>query len=72
MTAAKRGTAEDFFFRIFRNRFAVSDNILLHRPATLRRRDMTVSRDLFTCCYGQHFWVKLEKVGKRVEVYIIR
>lgn len=30
---------------------------------------MTVSRDLFTCCYGQHFWVKLEKVGKRVEVY---
>mgnify|MGYP000441193741 CR=1 FL=1 len=40
--------------------------------STLRRRDMTVSRDLFTCCYGQHFWVKLEKVGKRVEVYIIR
>ena len=46
-----------------------TDNVLLHMSATLRRRDMTVSRDLFTCCYGQHFWVKLEKVGKRVEVY---
>ena len=43
-----------------------TDNVLLHMSATLRRRDMTVSRDLFTCCYGQHFWVKLEKVGKRV------
>lgn len=47
-----------------------TDNVLLYMSATLRRRDMTVSRDLFTCCYGQHFWVKLEKVGKRVEVYI--
>ena len=46
-----------------------TDKLLLHMSAILRRRDMTVSRDLFTCCYGQHFWVKLEKVGKRVEVY---
>ena len=47
-----------------------TDNVLLHMSATLRRRDMTVSRELFASCYGQHFWVKLEKVGKRVEVYI--
>ena len=26
----KRGTAEDFYFRVFRNRFAVSDSVLLH------------------------------------------
>ena len=25
-----RGTAEDFFFRVFRNLFAVSDTVLLH------------------------------------------
>ena len=49
-----------------------TDKLLLHMSAILRRRDMTVSRELFTFCYGQHFWVKLEKVGKRVEVYIIR
>ena len=49
-----------------------TDKLLLHMSAILRRRDMTVSRELFACCYGQHFWVKLEKVGKRVEVYIIR
>ena len=27
----KRGTAEDFFYRIFLNIFAVSDSVLLHR-----------------------------------------
>ena len=34
---------------------------------------ITVSRKLFACCYGRHFWVKLEKVGehvKRVKAYI--
>ena len=33
-----RGTAEDCFFRVFRNRFAAPDRILLHRWFTLRRR----------------------------------
>ena len=33
-----RGTAEDFYFRIFLNLFAVSDSLLLHIPAALRRR----------------------------------
>ena len=37
MTAPKLGTAEDFFFRVFRNLFAVSDTVLLHRRFTLRR-----------------------------------
>ena len=32
-----RGTAEDFFFRVFRNLFAVPDTVLLHRRFTLRR-----------------------------------
>ena len=36
MTAAKKGTAEDFFFRVFRNLFAVPDTVLLHRRFTLR------------------------------------
>ena len=52
---------------VFENDSQFTDNVLLHMSATLRRRDMTVSRELFACCYGQHFWVKLEKVGKRVE-----
>ena len=56
----------------FENDSQFTDNVLLHMSATLRRRDMTVSRELFACSYGQHFWVKLEKVGKRVGVYIIR
>lgn len=47
-----------------------TDKLLLHMSAILRRRDMTVSREFFASCYGQHFWVKLEKIGKRVEVYI--
>ena len=32
-----RGTAEDFFYRVFRNLFAVPDTFLLHRWFTLRR-----------------------------------
>ena len=32
----KGGTAEDFFYRIFLNLFAVSDTVLLHRPENLR------------------------------------
>ena len=56
----------------FENDSQFTDKLLLHMSAILRRRDMTVSRELFASCYGQHFWVKLEKIGKRVEVYIIR
>ena len=33
----RNGAVEDFFFRVFRNRFAVPDTGLLHRSATLRR-----------------------------------
>ena len=33
----EKGTAEDFFFRVFRNLFAVSDNVLLHMWFHLRR-----------------------------------
>ena len=33
----RKGAVEDFFFRVFRNRFAVPDTGLLHRSATLRR-----------------------------------
>ena len=49
VTAAKRGTAEDFFFRVFLNLFAVSDTLLLHRSATSSRRGITVPRNIFTC-----------------------
>ena len=35
-TLRDRGTAEDFYFRIFLNLFAVSDSLLLHIPAALR------------------------------------
>ena len=46
----------------FENDSQFTDNVLLHMSAILRRRDMTVSRELFASYYGQHFWVKLEKV----------
>ena len=46
----------------FENDSQFTDNVLLHMSAALRRRDMTVSREIFACCYGQHFWVK--KVGE--------
>ena len=49
----KKGTAEDFYFRIFLNLFAVSDALLLHIPATLRRRNTTVSRNSFARYCGQ-------------------
>ena len=32
----RKGTAEDFFFRVFLNRFAVPDTGLLHRRFALR------------------------------------
>ena len=41
----KRGTAEDFFFRVFLNLFAVSDTVLLHMWFHLRRRNILVLRN---------------------------
>ena len=38
-------TAEDFFYRVFLNRFAVSDSVLLHGRLNFRRRNMTVLRN---------------------------
>ena len=42
VTAPKRGTAEDFSYRVFRNLFAGSDSVLLHRSESLRRCGITV------------------------------
>ena len=53
VTAAKRGTAEDFFYRIFRNLFAASDKLLLHMWVHLRRRGIAVPRDSLARCYRQ-------------------
>ena len=36
-----------------------SENVLLHMRLTLRRRDITVSRNLFARCYGQFLRVTL-------------
>ena len=58
MTAPKLGTAEDFFFRIFLNLFAGSDSILLHRPESLRRRDITVSRNSLARCTARHLRIR--------------
>ena len=52
------GTAEDFFFRIFLNLFAGSDSILLHRPESLRRRDITVSRNSLARCTARHLRIR--------------
>ena len=58
MTAPKRGTAEDFFFRIFLNLFAVSDTLLLHRLLNFRRRNMTVLRNSLTRYTARHLRIK--------------
>ena len=49
-----RGTAEDFFFRVFRNRFAAPDRILLHRWFTLRKGNITVLPDSLARYAGRH------------------
>ena len=49
-----KSTAEDFFFRVFLNRFAVSDNVLLHIRLNLRRRNMTVLRNPLVRCNARH------------------
>ena len=50
----KRGTAEDFFYRVFRNLFAGSDTLLLHISEGLRRRGITVPRNSLARCDRQH------------------
>ncbi len=57
-TALKKETAEDFFYRrehsmlLFPYLFAVSDTLLLYMRLSLRRRDIPVSRELFTGAGG--------------------
>ena len=53
-----RGTAEDFFFRVFRKIFAVPDSVLLHRRLNFRRRDITVSRNTLARCNARHLRIK--------------
>ena len=48
-----RGTTEDFFFRVFRNLFAGSDSVLLHRSESLRRCGITVPHNSLARCYRQ-------------------
>ena len=54
MTAPKWGTAEDFYYRVLRNLFAVSDTLLLHRLESLRRRGITVPRNSLARCNARH------------------
>ena len=49
-----KGTAEDFFFRVFLNLFAGSDTLLLHISEGLRRRDIAVSRNPLARCTARH------------------
>ena len=49
-----RGTAEDFYYRVFLNLFAVSDSVLLHIRLNLRRRDIPVSRKSLVRCNARH------------------
>ena len=58
MTAPKLGTAEDFFFRVFRNLFAVSDTVLLHMWFHLRKRGMTVPRNSLTRYTARHLRIR--------------
>ena len=41
-----------------RNLYAVPDTVLLHRPESLRRRDITVSRNPLTRCNGRHLRIR--------------
>ena len=58
MTAPKRSTAEDFFYRVFRNLFVVSDTVLLHMWVHLRRRNMTVLRNSLTRYTARHLRIR--------------
>ena len=53
-----RGTAEDFYFRIFLNLFAVSDTVLLHMWFHLRKRGMTVPRNSLTRYTARHLRIR--------------
>ena len=62
-----RGTAEDFFFRVFLNLFAGSDTVLLHRSEGLRRRNILVLRKSFSRYSAQHLRVLIDnKCYRRV------
>ena len=67
VTAAKKGTAEDFFSAtdelpsesvLLSNLFAVSETVLLHRRFCLRRRDITVSRKSLARCNAWHLRIR--------------
>ena len=67
VTAAKRGTAEDFFSAedelpsesvLLSNLFAGSDSVLLHRPESLRRRGITVPRNSLARCNARHLRIR--------------
>ena len=54
----KWGTAVGLPLRPFRNLFAVSDNVLLHRRATLRRRNIPVLRNSLTRYTARHLRIR--------------
>ena len=58
MTASKKGTAEDFFFRVFRKLFAGSDTLLLHMRFHLSRRNIPVLRNSLARCNTRHLRIK--------------
>ena len=67
VTAAKKGTAEDFFsaadelpseFVLLSNLFAGSDSVLLHRPESLRRRGIAVPRNSLARCNARHLRIR--------------
>ena len=41
-----------------RNLYAVPDTVLLHRRFTLRKRDISVSRNSLTCYTGRHLRIR--------------
>ena len=62
-----RGTAEDFFFRVFRNLFAVPDTVLLHMWFHLRKRGMIVPRNSLTRYTARH-----PRIRRLVQFYLRR
>ena len=46
-----RGTSEDFFYRVYRNLFAVSDTLLLHRSENLRWARHSSAAQFFSALY---------------------
>ena len=67
VTAAKKGTAEDFFSAadelpsesvLLSNLFAGSDSVLLHRPESLRRRGIAVPRNSLARYTARHLRIR--------------